>query len=126
MGAHDFKYKKVPLFARKPGNINTSWTAAPKLALVPALLLLRCKIVIPECLCQVSLGLKEVKMGAHDFKYNKVPLFARKPGIINISISAAPKLPLVPASRYYCDVAGQTTMYVPSFIRIERGSDGGP
>ena len=43
-------------------------------------------------------------MGAHIFKYNKVPLFARKPGNFNTSWSAAPKLALVPASRYYCDV----------------------
>ena len=35
-------------------------------------LLLRCKLVKPQCLCQVSLGLKEVQMGAHDFKLNKV------------------------------------------------------
>ena len=52
---------------------------------------------------QVSLGLKEVQMGAHDFKYDKVPLLARKTGNINTSISAASKLALVPASRYYCD-----------------------
>ena len=44
-------------------------------------------------------------MGTHDFKYNNVPLFAQKPGNINTSMSAAPKLALVPASRYYCDVA---------------------
>ena len=43
-------------------------------------------------------------MGVHDFKYTKVPLFARKPGNINTSISAAPELALVPASRYYCDL----------------------
>ena len=43
-------------------------------------------------------------MGTHDFKYNKVPLFARKPWNINTSMFAAPKLALVPASRYYCDV----------------------
>ena len=43
-------------------------------------------------------------MGTHDFKYNKVPLFARKPWNINTSMSAATKLALVPASRYYCDV----------------------
>ena len=43
-------------------------------------------------------------MGTHDFKYNKVPLFARKPGNINTSMSAATILALVPASRYYCDV----------------------
>ena len=43
-------------------------------------------------------------MGTHDFKYNKVPLFARKPWNINTSMSAATILALVPASRYYCDV----------------------
>ena len=137
-GAHDFKYNKVPLFARKPGNINTSLTAAPKQALVPAsrycydvkysylnvcdkfhqdlkrlrwvpmtsnitryLCLLEnqgisifryllprnyllCQQAVitammlakPQCMCQVSLGLKEVQMGGHDFKYNKVPLLA--------------------------------------------------
>ena len=44
-------------------------------------------------------------MGTHDFKYNKVPFFfARKTGNINTSMFAVPKLALVPASRYYCDV----------------------
>ena len=43
-------------------------------------------------------------MGTHDFKYKNVPLFVRKLGNINTSMSAAPKLALVPASRYYCDV----------------------
>ena len=43
-------------------------------------------------------------MGTHDFKYNMVPLFVRKPGNINTSMSAAPKLALVPASRYNRDV----------------------
>ena len=55
-------------------------------------------------MCQVSLRLKEVKIGTHGFKYNNVPLFAQKPGNINTSMSAAPKLALVPASRYYSDV----------------------
>ena len=55
-------------------------------------------------MCQVSLGLKEVQMGAHDFKYNKVPLFAQITGNINTSMSAAPKLALVSVSCYYCDV----------------------
>ena len=41
---------------------------------------------------------------AHDFKLNKVPLFALKSVNINVSLSAAPKLALVPASRYYCNV----------------------
>ena len=43
-------------------------------------------------------------MGLHDFKNNKVPLFCRKTGKINTSMSAAPKLAFVPASRYNCDV----------------------
>ena len=50
------------------------------------------------------LGLKEVQMGAHVFKLYKVPLFARKPVNINVSRSVAPKIALVPASQYYCDV----------------------
>ena len=35
MGAHDFKHIEVPLFARKPGNINGFSSAVQKLALVP-------------------------------------------------------------------------------------------
>ena len=34
MGVHDFIYNKMPFFARKTGNINTTMFAAPKLALV--------------------------------------------------------------------------------------------
>ena len=67
-------------------------------------LLLRCNLGIPQCMCQISLRLKEVQMGTHDFKYSRVPLFAQKPWIINTSMSAATILALVPASRYYCDV----------------------
>ena len=57
-------------------------------------------------MCQVSLRLKEVQIGAHDFKYNKVALFLleKKTGNINTSMFAAPKLALVPASRYYRNV----------------------
>ena len=43
-------------------------------------------------------------MGAHDFKRNKFPLFSQKSVNINVSLYAAPKLALVPASFYYCDV----------------------
>ena len=43
-------------------------------------------------------------MGAYNFILNKFPLFARKPINSNVSLSAAPKLGLVPASRYYCYV----------------------
>ena len=43
-------------------------------------------------------------MSAHDFKLNKVPLLSRKTVNINVLLSAAPKLAILPASRYYCDV----------------------
>ena len=99
MGVHDFKYNKVPFFARKPGNINTLWyfstffarkpgnistlwyfdVCSPKTSSCASKpLLLLCNLVLPQCMYQVSLGLKEVQMGVHDFKYNKVPIFAKK------------------------------------------------
>ena len=65
-------------------------------------------------------------MGAHDCKYNKVPLFAEKPGNISTSMYAAPKLALLPASRYCCDVKWSYHKYVPRFMRFERGSDVDP
>ena len=43
-------------------------------------------------------------MGAHDFKLYNVHFFARKPVNFNVSSSANPKLALVQASCYYCDV----------------------
>ena len=43
-------------------------------------------------------------MGTHDFKLIKVPLFSRKSVNVNVSLSAALKLALVPASRYNFDV----------------------
>ena len=43
-------------------------------------------------------------METYEFKYNNVPIFARKTGNINTSMSAATILALVPTSRYYCDV----------------------
>ena len=55
-------------------------------------------------MCQVSLELKEVQMGAHDFKLNNVPFFARKPVNFNVSRSAAPTLAHVPALCYMCVV----------------------
>ena len=42
--------------------------------------------------------------GAHGFKLNKGPLFAKKSVNINVSRSAVPKLGLVPANRYDCDI----------------------
>ena len=50
------------------------------------------------------LGLKEVQNGTHYFKLKKVLLFARKPVNINVLRSATPKLALVPANRYNCDI----------------------
>ena len=104
MGAHDFKLIKVPLFSQKSVNININVCCPETISCASKPLLLRCNLVKPQCLCQVSLGLKEVQMGAHDFKLIKVPLFSRKSVNINVSLSAAPKQALVPASRYYCDV----------------------
>ena len=43
-------------------------------------------------------------MGTHDFKLNKVPFSALKSVNVNVSRSAAPKLALMPASLYNCDV----------------------
>ena len=43
-------------------------------------------------------------MGATDFKLYNVPFFAQNPVNFNDSRSAAPKLALVPASCYNCDV----------------------
>ena len=43
-------------------------------------------------------------MGAQDFKIYNVSLFARKPVIFNVSRSADPRLALLPASCYNCDV----------------------
>ena len=43
-------------------------------------------------------------MGTNDFNYKRVPFLARKTGNINTLMFSAPKLALVPASRYNCDV----------------------
>ena len=43
-------------------------------------------------------------MEAYNFILNKFPLFARKPINSIVSLSAAQKLGLVPANRYYCYV----------------------
>ena len=76
MGTHDFKYNKGHLFGKKNREyqyfdvccIETSSCASKPLSM-------RCNLGIPQCMCQVSLRLKEVQMGAHDFKYNTVALF---------------------------------------------------
>ena len=43
-------------------------------------------------------------MGAHDFKLKKVQPFAEIPVNINVLRSAAPKLALVPANHYFCNI----------------------
>ena len=43
-------------------------------------------------------------MGADNFKLYNVPFFARKLVNFNVSMSAAPKLALMPASSYMCDL----------------------
>ena len=105
MGAHDFKLNKVPLFSKKISEYQCFAVCYPETSSCASKpLSLRCKLVIPQCLCQVLLGLKEVQMGAHDFKLNKVPFSVLKSVNINVLRSAAPKLALVPASHYNCVV----------------------
>ena len=72
METHDFKYNKVPLFARKNSEYQYFDVCCPETSSCASKpLLLRCNLVIPQCMCQVSLRLKEVEMGTHDFKYNR-------------------------------------------------------
>ena len=79
MGAHDFKLNKVPLVSQKNSEYQRFALCCPKTSSCASNpLKLRCKGIKPECLCKVSLGLKEVQMGAHDFKLNNVPLFSQK------------------------------------------------
>ena len=105
MGAYDFKLMKVPLFFIKISEYQCFAVCCPEtISCASKPLLLRCKLVKPQCLCQVSLGLKEVQIGAHDFKLKKVPFPSLKKVNINVSRSTASELALVPASRYYCDV----------------------
>ena len=86
MGAHDFKLNKVSLFYSKISEYQCFTVCCPETSSCASKpLLLRCKLVIPQCLCQVSLGLKDVQMGAHDFKLNKVPFSGLKSVNINVS-----------------------------------------
>ena len=64
-------------------------------------------------------------MGAHDFKLKKVHRFAQRPVNINFLRSAGSEIALVLASRYNCHIYTYMLMSVASFIRIERGLDGG-
>ena len=67
-------------FAQKLANIKCFEVCCPGTSSCASKpLLLRCKVVIYQCMCQVLLELKEVQMGTHVLKLNKVPFFARKP-----------------------------------------------
>ena len=82
MGTHDFKYNKMTFFGSKNRVYQYLDVCCPKTSYCASKpLLLRCNLVIPQCMCQVSLRLKEVQMGAHDFEYNKVPLLLENQGI---------------------------------------------
>ena len=72
MGAHDFKLIKVPLFSKiiEYQCFALCYPETSSRASKP--LILRCKVVKPQYLCEVPLGLKEGQMGSHDFKLNKV------------------------------------------------------
>ena len=99
--AHDFKFDIVPLFRSQTCEYQCFEACCPRTsACASKPLLLRCKLAILQCLCQVSLGLKEVQMGALDFKLKKVQPFAKRPVNINVLRFSAPKLALVPDSRY--------------------------
>ena len=65
--------------------------------------------------------IKEVQMRALDFKLKKVNPFTERPVNINVLRSSAPKLALVPASRYDAIYSSYMLIFVPSLIRIERG-----
>ena len=80
MGANDFKLNKVHFSALKISEYQCF------AALVPA----------SRFNCN--------EKGSNLNKLNKVPFPALKSVNINVSRSAAPKLALVPASRYFCEV----------------------
>ena len=76
MGTHDFKYNNAPFFCSKNSEYQHFDVCCPKTSSCATKpLLLRCNLVIPQCMCQVSLRLKEVQLGTHDFTYNNVPIF---------------------------------------------------
>ena len=103
-GAHDFKLNKVPLFSRKSVNMNVSLSAAPTLAIVPA----------SRWYCDVNWSYHNVcakfPLDRKRFRWGRMTsnltsaFLALKSVYISVSMSAAPKVALVPASRYYCDV----------------------
>ena len=65
-------------------------------------------------------------MGAQYFIPNKMPFFARKSVNTNVLLSAAKKNELLCQQAVITAMqTSHTSMSVPSFVRIERGSNGG-
>ena len=92
MGSHDFKYNKVPFFCSKNREYQYFDVCCPETSSCASKpLLLRCNLVIPQCMCQVSLRLKEFQKGTNDFKYNKVPFFGSKNRIYQYFDVCCPK-----------------------------------
>ena len=65
-------------------------------------------------------------MGANDFKLNKVPFSLKNQGISMFHCLLPRNLLLCKQGIITALLTAHTTIYVPSLIRIERGSDGGP
>ena len=63
-------------------------------------------------------------MGAQYFIPNKMPFFARKSVNTNVSLSAAKNELLCQQAVITAMQTSHTSMSVPSFVRIERGSNG--
>ena len=67
------------LFCSKTGEFQCFEVCCPETrSCASKLLYVRYKAIKPQGLCQVSFGLKEVQMGAHDFKLKKVPFPTKK------------------------------------------------
>ena len=77
-------------------------------------------------MCQVSLGLKNVQMGPMTLNITRCLFLVEIQGISILRRLLPRNLLLCQQAVITAMLTGHTTMYVPSFIRIERGSDGGP
>ena len=79
MGTHHFKYNKVPLFARKTMEYQYFDVCCPETSSCASKpLLMRCNLVIPQCMCQVSLRLKEIHMGPVTLNITRCLCFCSK------------------------------------------------
>ena len=67
MGAHDFEYNKVPLLVEKQGKQYFDVCCPETSSCAIKLLLLRCKLVIPQCMCISFIRIERGLDGSHDF-----------------------------------------------------------